>query len=63
MKIHNKSLADAPKNAGIENSKHYAIFQNRSYKGLWGSIEAIVNDAIDKIIKNVKRTTLRRFKS
>lgn len=38
MKIHNKSLADAAKNAGIEDSKDYAIFQNRGYQGLYGGL-------------------------
>lgn len=38
MKIHNKSLADAAKNAGIVDSKDYAIFQNRGYQGLYGGL-------------------------
>lgn len=40
MKIHNKSLAGAAKNAGIEDSKDYAIFQNRGYQGLYGGLGA-----------------------
>lgn len=40
MKIHNKSLADAAKNAGVEDSKDYAIFQNRGYQGLYGGLGA-----------------------
>ena len=40
MKIHNKSLADAAKNAGIEGSNDYAIFQNRGYQGLYGGLGA-----------------------
>lgn len=40
MKTHNKSLADAAKNAGIEDSKDYAIFQNRGYQGLYGGLGA-----------------------
>jgi len=40
MKIHNKSLADAAKNAGIEDSRDYAIFQNRGYQGLYGGLGA-----------------------
>lgn len=40
IKIHNKSLADAAKNAGIEDSKDYAIFQNRGYQGLYGGLGA-----------------------
>lgn len=33
MIIHNTSLADAAKMAGIETSKDYAIFQNKGYQG------------------------------
>jgi DNA-damage-inducible protein D len=40
MKIHNKSLADAAKNAGIVDSRDYAIFQNRGYQGLYGGLGA-----------------------
>lgn len=40
MKIHNKSLAEAAKNAGIEDSRDYAIFQNRGYQGLYGGLGA-----------------------
>lgn len=38
MKEHNKSLADAAKNAGIEKPVDYAIFQNRGYQGLYGGM-------------------------
>lgn len=38
MKEHNKSLADAAKNAGIEKPVDYAIFQNRGYQGLYGGL-------------------------
>lgn len=38
MIIHNKSLAEAAKMAGIENSKDYAIFQNKGYQGLYGGL-------------------------
>ena len=38
MIIHNKSLADAAKMAGIETSKDYAIFQNKGYQGLYGGL-------------------------
>ena len=35
---HNKSLAEAAHNAGIIESKDYAIFQNRGYQGLYGGL-------------------------
>jgi len=37
---HNKSLADAAKDAGIIHSKDYAIFQNKGYQGLYGGLGA-----------------------
>lgn len=37
---HNKSLAEAAKNAGISNSIDYAIFQNKGYQGLYGGLTA-----------------------
>ncbi len=40
MKLHNKSLADAAKNAGVADAKDYAIFQNRGYQGLYGGLGA-----------------------
>lgn len=40
MKIHNKSLAEAAKNAGVETQREYAIFQNRGYQGLYGGLGA-----------------------
>ena len=40
MKAHNKSLADAAKNAGVETTRDYAIFQNRGYQGLYGGMGA-----------------------
>jgi len=40
MKEHNKSLADAAKNAGIMEPIDYAIFQNRGYQGLYGGLGA-----------------------
>ena len=40
MKEHNKSLAEAAKNAGIIDSKDYAIFQNRGYQGLYNGLGA-----------------------
>jgi DNA-damage-inducible protein D len=40
LKNHNKSLAEAAKNAGVENAKDYAIFQNKGYQGLYGGLGA-----------------------
>lgn len=37
---HNKSLAEAAQMAGIEDSRDYAIFQNRGYQGLYGGLGA-----------------------
>lgn len=37
---HNKSLAEAAKNAGIINPIDYTIFQNRGYQGLYGGLGA-----------------------
>lgn len=38
MAEHNKSLADAAKNAGVIEQRDYAIFQNMGYKGLYGGL-------------------------
>ena len=38
MKAHNKNLADAAHNAGIDSPKDYAIFQNKGYQGLYGGL-------------------------
>lgn len=40
MREHNKSLAEAAKNAGVMNPIDYAIFQNRGYQGLYGGLGA-----------------------
>ena len=40
MREHNVQLADAAKDAGIVESKDYAIFQNHGYKGLYGGLGA-----------------------
>ncbi|MCM1329080.1 MAG: DNA damage-inducible protein D [Ruminococcus sp.] len=37
---HNKSLAEAAKNAGVETEKDYAVFQNKGYQGLYGGLGA-----------------------
>lgn len=38
MKTHNKSLAEAAKNAGVSEPRDYAIFQNKGYQGLYGGL-------------------------
>lgn len=38
MKIHNKSLAEAAKLAGVTEPHDFAIFQNKGYQGLYGGL-------------------------
>lgn len=38
LATHNKHLAAAAKNAGVETSMDYAIFQDHGYKGLYGGL-------------------------
>ena len=40
MAEHNKLLVEAAKDAGVETSQDYAIFQNYGYKGLYGGMTA-----------------------
>jgi DNA-damage-inducible protein D len=40
LAAHNKYLAAAAKNAGVETSLDYAIFQDHGYKGLYGGMGA-----------------------
>ena len=40
MKVHNSHLAEAAKDAGVIESKDYAIFQNHGYMGLYGGLDA-----------------------
>lgn len=40
LKDHNKNLADAASNAGVETGIEYAIFQNHGYQGLYGGLTA-----------------------
>ena len=40
LKEHNKKLVDAAKNAGVETSVEYAVFQNHGYMGLYGGLKA-----------------------
>ncbi|MBF1427844.1 DNA damage-inducible protein D [Hoylesella nanceiensis] len=37
---HNSLLAETAKNAGVVESRDYAIFQNHGYKGLYGGLDA-----------------------
>jgi len=39
LATHNKHLAAAAKNAGVETGLDYAIFQNHGYKGLYGGLD------------------------
>ncbi|HEB56483.1 MAG TPA: DNA damage-inducible protein D [Gammaproteobacteria bacterium] len=45
LATHNKQLAAAAKEAGVESGLDYAIFQNHGYKGLYGGLD---NKAIHK---------------
>ena len=40
IRKHNKSLAEAAKNAGVVEPRDYAVFQNRGYQGLYGGLGA-----------------------
>lgn len=40
IREHNKSLAEAAKNAGVVEPRDYAVFQNRGYQGLYGGLGA-----------------------
>ena len=40
MREHNKSLAEAARNAGVVKPADYAVFQNRGYQGLYGGLGA-----------------------
>lgn len=40
MKEHNRSLAEAARNAGVKEGREYAVFQNYGYKGLYGGLDA-----------------------
>jgi len=40
LKEHNKKLADAARNAGVQDGQEYAIFQNFGYMGLYGGLTA-----------------------
>jgi DNA-damage-inducible protein D len=38
IRLHNKSLADSARNAGVITNNDYAIFQNKGYQGLYGGL-------------------------
>ncbi|MES2657349.1 MAG: DNA damage-inducible protein D [Verrucomicrobiota bacterium] len=40
LRTHNSQLADAAKDAGVIESRDYAIFQNHGYMGLYGGLDA-----------------------
>lgn len=40
LKEHNKKLVEAAKNAGVETSLEYAVFQDHGYMGLYGGLRA-----------------------
>lgn len=40
LREHNKNLAEAAKDAGVETHQEYAIFQNYGYMGLYGGMKA-----------------------
>lgn len=40
LRRHNRSLADAASEAGVETPQDYAVFQNAGYKGLYGGLTA-----------------------
>ncbi len=40
LKEHNKKLVEAAKNAGVETSLEYAVFQDYGYRGLYGGLKA-----------------------
>ena len=52
MRVHNRFLAEAAKNAGIDSPRDYAIFQNRGYQGLYGGLGAKEVHARKRLEKN-----------
>ena len=54
MIAHNKSLAEAAKEAGVETAQEYAIFQNKGYQGLYGGLGAKEIHEKKKLAKNQK---------
>ena len=54
MIAHNKYLAEAAKEAGVETAQEYAIFQNKGYQGLYGGLGAKEIHEKKKLAKNQK---------
>ncbi len=54
MRVHNRFLAEAAKNAGVATPRDYAIFQNRGYQGLYGGLGAKEIHARKGLKKNQK---------
>ena len=54
MIAHNKSLAEAAQEAGVETAQEYAIFQNKGYQGLYGGLGAKEIHARKKLSKSQK---------
>ncbi|MEA4915876.1 MAG: DNA damage-inducible protein D [Christensenella sp.] len=54
MIAHNKSLAEAAKEAGVETAQEYAIFQNKGYQGLYGGLGAKEIQERKKLTKSQK---------
>ena len=54
MKEHNKSLAEAAREAGVIEPKDYAIFQNKGYQGLYGGLGMKEIHARKKLKKSQK---------
>ena len=54
MIAHNKSLAEAAQEAGVETVQEYAIFQNKGYQGLYGGLGAKEIHARKKLSKSQK---------
>jgi DNA-damage-inducible protein D len=54
MIAHNKSLAEAAKEAGVETAQEYAIFQNKGYQGLYGGLGAKEIHERKKLAKSQK---------
>lgn len=54
MKEHNKSLAEAARDAGIIEPRDYAVFQNKGYQGLYGGLGVKEIHARKKLKKSQK---------
>lgn len=54
MREHNKSLAEAAKEAGVVEPRDYAVFQNKGYQGLYGGLGVKEIHARKKLKKSQK---------